>query len=263
MSQESRRPAAEGTESERPGALSRPRGRVLGDAEIARILQTAADLQERSDAFASTSAHGLTIEDLRQVAHEAGIDPKFVDIAVNQGRGPVGRQKSLLLGGPQSWRFHSEIPGDVTEEARSRLVQAVRSVMDEKGEVAEVYGRLEWRHDDTLGPVSVGISPGSGTTEIDVSANRQGEAGLIFGLGVPAGGMLGGAVVANLIGVAGTIAALPVAAAMAGVSYGVLRLGWRMRSLWWERHLQQKIEELSSTVQDITIPVEDPSGDEP
>jgi len=68
MSQESRRPAAEGTESERLGALSRPRGRMLGDAEIARILQTAADLQERSDAFASTSGLGLTIEDLRQWA---------------------------------------------------------------------------------------------------------------------------------------------------------------------------------------------------
>jgi hypothetical protein len=163
MSEQSKRSSPASGGSERPAAVSRPRSRVFGDSEIARILRTAADLQERSDSFATRAGQGLTVEDLREVAREAGIDPRFVDIAVSQGLGPVGRLSSTVLGGPQSWRFHSEIPGDLSDEDRSRLVQAVRSVMDEEGEVADVYGRLEWRHDDQLGPVTIGISPQSGT----------------------------------------------------------------------------------------------------
>ncbi len=262
MSAEGKAPTGGGEDSRKPIVALRPGGRQFGDAEVARILQTAVELQERSSTLAEHSAHGLTIEDLRQVAEEAGIDPRFVDIAVSDARGPVGRQSSSLLGGPQRWRFHAEIPGDLSEEDRSRLVQAVRSIMDEEGEVAEVYGRLEWRHDDSLGPVTVGISPKSGTTEIDVSANRGGEAGLLFAFGVPLGGLVGGSALAGMIGVAGTAAALPVVAAMAGVSYGLARLGWRMRSQWWERHLQRKIDQLSSTVQDIARLVEEPKDDD-
>ena len=229
------------------------RERVLGDAEVARILDTAADLQERSETIALSTGHGLTLEQLRQVAREAGIDPRFVDIAAAQGRGPVGRTRNLVLGGPQHWRFHSEVPGELSRNDRARLVHTVRSAMQEQGEVVEVYGRLEWRRDDTLGPVTIGISPKQGVTEIDVSANRRGEAGLLFGLGVPLGGLLGGSAVAGLIGVAGTGAAWPVAAAMAGVSYGLARLGWRFRSAWWERRLQQKVDDLSSTVQNLVF----------
>jgi hypothetical protein len=234
--------------------------KVYGEAEIARILQLAADLQERSDAIPSAPGHGLTLTDLRQVAKEAGIDPRFVDIAAARSEGLVGQRGSRLFG-RQRWHFHSEIPGNLDDGARSRLVESIRSVMNEDGEVVEVFGRLEWRHDDSLGPVSVGISENEDATMIDVSASRRGEAGFAYGFGVPAGGLLGGSVVAGMVGVAGTALALPIAIAMAGVSYWVVRLGWVARSSWWERHLQRKIERLSSTVQEMVLSNEAPEDD--
>ena len=87
MSGEQKAPTGGGEDSVRPTLTVRPAGRQFADAEIARILQTAAELQERSSVIGEASAHGLTIEDLRQVAEEAGIDPRFVDIAVTQARG--------------------------------------------------------------------------------------------------------------------------------------------------------------------------------
>jgi hypothetical protein len=256
MSEKPEKPVADSVGPE-PSKSVAKRGRVFGDAEIARILQTAADLQERADARTTGTGHGLTLDDLRKVAQEAGIDPEFVDVAVAQARGPVGKRGGAILGGPHSWRFHAEVPGELSEGDRARLVQAVRSIMDEQGEVAEVYGRLEWRYDDSLGPVTIGITPGSGGTGIDVSANRGGEAGALYGLGVSFGGLGGGAAVAGMFGLVGTAAAPLAVGAMAGVSYGLIRLGWRLRSRWWERRLQRRVDEISSTVQDLVAARED------
>ena len=253
MSEERKAPT-EGDEVGRSTPALRPPGRQFGDAEIARILQTAAELQERSSTVGDDSAHGLTIEDLRQVAREAGIDPRFVDIAVSDSREPLSRQGNALTGAPKSWRFRSEIPGEIRDDARDRVLLAVRSAMGETGTFADVYGRMEWSgqdDQDVLGSVVVGVSSRDGTTEIDISAKRGGETFLLFGLGVPVGGLTAGAAVANLLGLVGTAGAPLIAAGMVGVSYGVARLLWRVRSQWWERKLQQKVDHLSSAIQDI------------
>ena len=112
------------------------------DAETARILETAVELQERARAVGTHSAHGLTVEDLRQIAQEVGVDPRFVDIAVSDVQGPVERHKSALAGGPVGWRFHSEVVGEIDDDDRGQILQAVRSVMGAKGEFADIYGRM-------------------------------------------------------------------------------------------------------------------------
>lgn len=243
---------ARGSGPERPTSLARPAERTFDEAEVARILEVAAKLHER-DQVVPRPGRGLSLEDLREVAREAGIEPRFIDMAVSREDNPVKRSGIWGLVGPSKWQVTSEVPGELTDDDRRRLIPVLRSVMDDKGEVDEVLGRLEWRHNgDELGPVAVGIGSVDGTTEIDVSANRTGEAGLVFGLGVPMGGLLGGSVITNLLPMLDADMTLPIAVAMAGFSWLGLRVGWAIRSNWWERRIQDKTRRLSEAVRKLT-----------
>ena len=242
-------------------ARSGPQGRRFGDDEISRILQTAAELEERSHALTLDSSRGLTLEELRQVAQEAGIDPRFVDVAASHLNAPVERQESRLAGGAYMWHFQSQVDGEIRDADRDRILQAIRSVIGQKGELADVFGRMEWSHDEGSGPIIIGISSRDGRTEIDVSATKSTEAGLVHALGISFGGIFGGAALAGFLGVSGPWA-LPLVGMMGVVSYGATRLGWRMRSAWWESRLRRVIDRVSSIAQDVaTLPAGEPGDD--
>lgn len=231
-------------------AVSGRVGRRFGDEEIRGILERAADLQARSYAITRDTERGLTLEELCQVAEEAGIDPMFIDVAARDVDAPVERRDSALAGGTYQWHFRTSIPGEIGDADRERIVHAIRSTMGQKGEIADVYGRMEWSYDDSLGPVIIGIVARDGRTEVDVTAARGQEVGLLHGMGVPMGGLGGGAALAGAIGVTGP-AVLPLIAAAAGVSYCVVRVGWGARSRWWERRLRRLVDRIASVVQDV------------
>lgn len=79
-----------------------PDERRYGDDEIVRILSKATELQARAPseggAPAQTGGHGLTLAELRQVASEAGIDPRFIDLAASTLGPPAVRESSALAG---------------------------------------------------------------------------------------------------------------------------------------------------------------------
>jgi hypothetical protein len=227
-------------------------GRRFGDEEIDRILQSAAELQAGAASVERDSGRGLTLEELRQVAEEAGIDPRFIDLAATDVDGPVEKQGIGLAGGAYRWHFRTSVPGTLGDEDRERLLHAIRSVMGQKGEIADVFGRMEWSHDDGAGPIIIGISSRDGETEIDVSAVKSTEASMIHALGIPFGGVFGGAAVAGLLGLSGG-AAIPAIVVAGGASWGAARIGWKARSFWWERRLRKVIERVSSIVQDVAV----------
>lgn len=214
-------------------------------------MERAADLQERAVAVTDGAARGLTLAELRQIAEEAGIDPRFVDLASADLAAPVRGTGIALAGGPYRWRSNSTIPGEIDDSDRDRILQAIRSVFGKKGEVADVFGRMEWSFDEGTGPVIIGITSRDGVVEIDVVAEKAAEVGLIYGMLVPFGGLLGGVAVAELFVLTGGLAAIPVVAA-AGLSYLGVRIGWGMRSKWWERRIGRITERIGSIVQEVT-----------
>lgn len=224
--------------------------RRFGDEEIRSILGRAAELQERSYTIGRDPERGLTLDELRQIAAEAGIDPAFVDLAAADADAPIERNESRLAGGTYRWHFRTTVPGEVPESDRYRMLHAIRSVMGQKGEMADVYGRMEWSYDDALGPVVVGITVQDGHTEIDVTASRAGEAGLYHGMGIPMGGLTGGAALGAALGLSGP-AVVPLVVAVGGVVYGGTRVLWAARSRWWERHLRRLVDRLASVVQEV------------
>lgn len=227
----------------------RTAGRRFGDDETAKILRKAAEMQERS----LTVAHdprALTQEELRQIASEAGIDPRFIDLAVADLDSPVDYKENLLAGGPFSWHFQTTVDGEIDDADRDRILHTIRTVMGHKGEIAEVFGRMEWSRDDGTGAVIVGLSTRDGKTVIDVSAVKAMEASTVHALGIPFGGIFGGAAIAGFLGMSGGPAVLGTVGAMGVASYFATRFGWKLRARWWERRLRRVMERLTSIVQE-------------
>ncbi len=226
--------------------------RHFSDEEVARILRTAADLQERS--AAPGQGGRLTLEDLRQIAAEAGIDPRYVDMAATDSQTPAVRESSTLAGGDYSWSVHRTVYGEVAEEDRDRVVRAIRSVIRAKGELEDMYGRMEWSYNDGLGPIMVGLVSRDGMTEIDVSARRSEEVGLWYGLvGIPFGGALGGAAVASVVGVSGAPAVLPIVGLMAVTGWGGLRFLWSRLSKAWESKVNRLADAVAAAAQEVAV----------
>lgn len=243
----------------KPPARTSPQtpARRFGDEEIRRILQSAAELQERSSAGPGAVGRGLTLEELRQVASEVGIDPRFVDLAASHVDVPTQRTGSRAAGGPTRWHYRASVPGEIAQRDLDRILQVIRTTMHEKGEVAEVWGRIEWSHDE-VGSTIVGIASHDGTTEFDVTANRSDEATLIHFLGVAFGGISGAAALAAVLGISGA-GVLPLLGLMAGVSYGATRMAWKARSRWWERRLRRLMDGLSGAAHEVAqLPAPDP-----
>lgn len=236
--------------------------RRFTDEEVGKILRNAADLQERSAAApGGGSAHGLTLEDLRQVAAEAGIDPRFVEVAAADLATPLAREVSTLAGGSYAWSAHRTVPGHVREEDRDRVVRAVRGIMGQKGVVEDLYGRLEWSYDDGLGPVMVGVASRDGVTEVDVSARRGGAVGLTLGLGVPFGGMAVGGLITALLGVSGPAAVFPAIIAGGALSWAGLAAGWRVAAGRWEERVERLADAVAGASAEVAV-LEDEDGSE-
>ena len=231
-----------------PVGLARRPKRRFGDEEISDILTRAAEMQERSEVVTHGGGRGLTLEELRQVAEEAGIDPRFVELAATHADAPE-RLESKLAGGAYSWHHSASVEGEVEDRDRDRILGVIRSVMGHHGRLEDLYGRMEWRN-DAGGPLVVGVLSRDGKTEIDVSAVKAREATALFIIGVSFGGIFGGAFVSGLLGISGAMA-LPLIGAAGVVSYGAARLAWKLRSRWWERRIARLVERVSSVVQEV------------
>ncbi len=227
--------------------------RRFSDEEVARILRAASELQERS--AGPGGSRGLTLDDLRQVASEVGIDPRFIELAASDVRGQAASESNAAVGGSYAWAVHRTVPGEVDPKNLDRIIRAIRLVVGQKGEVDDVFGLMEWSYDDGLGPIMVGITCRDGVTEIDVTARRSGEVGLWFGLGVPMTGVLGGAMAKAILGMSAA-GALPAIAVMAVVGWGGTRFLWSTLAKMWER----KINRLSDAVTEAVAEVAELSG---
>jgi hypothetical protein len=159
--------------------------------------------------------------------------------------------------------------GEIADEDRGRLLEAIRAGLGHPGEVDDVFGAMEVSHNDGLGPIVVGVRSRDGRTEIDVAANRSGGVGMLYGLTIGVGGVaLGalGAILAGALGLTGPVV-LPFVLAGTGVAYVGSRVVWRFRSRAWERRLEalaHRVADAAATVGRLPAAEGEPrEGDSP
>ncbi|MBW3569501.1 MAG: hypothetical protein KY467_00205 [Gemmatimonadetes bacterium] len=199
----------------------------FSEQDAALILRQAALLDQ--GALAPRSASGYTLQELQEIAAEAGIEPRYVAAAAAQL--PVRTDSwAPVVGGATRFRAAHEVPGEIGGAAWEQVVDRVRETLRTAGRTLMLPGKLDWRsNDQPEPPFHVRVESGAGTTRIRVDADVRGPA--LVSVGLPG---LYGALIAALLGDtqlglagAGLIGAIA-GGAVAGAAAG--RMLWRYAS---------------------------------
>lgn len=201
--------------------------RRFTDKEVALILRRAADLEKRSSTSSAASARGLTLEDLKEIAREAGIDPDLVGRAVAELESPKGLESTSLLAGPGVVRREVRaIPKELSKEELADILRIVDTEVADQGTIAEALGTVRWTGKGRFLSTQVSLEPAEGETLLRVE-ERYNEAlrGILHGL--PAAYALMFSLVGALEGL--SLSALP------GTLFvlGATGLGWTLGSSIW------------------------------
>ena len=201
--------------------------RRFTDQQVAIVLRTAAELQER-DGVPAAVGKGLTQSQLEQIGAEAGIDGAAIRRAVarlDANRESEGR--SAFLGAPASVVAERVVDGEIGTEDFERFVVALRRITGQLGESTGVGRLFGWKglYDDA--PCEVSISSEAGVTTVRVRLSGENHImgqfmvkGMLGGVG---GGIVVGGFSSMVIGGAGLV----VSAAILGASYVMARRGFQ------------------------------------
>lgn len=200
----------------------------FSDEEFALILRRATELHGRTlpAPAGEDRSQGMSIVEIKAIAAEAGIDPELVEraaVAIARERATPDRPLA------EKFVLSDSLPGQMSDEDRVRVVQAIRSASLQHGEAEFSPTGLEWSNSSgETTRLHVSVHSLEGRNEVTVAVDRTASAVLthIFPT-------LGG----FLIGVATAASIEPAAAvgisfllAGAGTGLGVARTIWRVNS---------------------------------
>ena len=183
--------------------------RRFTDEEVRKILKKAV---ERTSSKAPVKREGLSLEELKSIAGEVGIDPHRVESAARAVALGEGNQPNRFFGGPMYLDFEWKVEGELDPKDTPEVLSLIRRIMGAQGEVDEIHGSLEWRAKGDSGERYVTVTPRDGIITIRSSANLTNAAVVTF---LPAG----------LIGVLGSVIAFITAANNASAVGMVIGLG--------------------------------------
>ncbi|MGH7461181.1 MAG: hypothetical protein ACREMA_09150 [Longimicrobiales bacterium] len=197
--------------------------RRYSDEELRRILAEATRLEQQSDRIAS-SQQGLTLGEIREIAHEVGIDPADVDRAAAN---LVASESSEPAAAPRigfTRVLHEEmvIARPLTDREIQLIGSQLQRVLGHRGTLNYSPEWVEWR--DHKQRLYIAIVRGRDKTRGRVIADQSGE-------------LIGGSVVIGSVGLLGVPAlfeagwATPLlVAAGATVGFFTVYSRWRTRS---------------------------------
>ena len=224
--------------------------RRYSDEEFALILRKATELQEGG--AKPVPRTGMSLEEIRSIAVEAGIDPEKVAQAASLlSRSDQPGTAVRLFGGPSSYHLEHTAQGEISQEDMGRLLEVIRRATRDQGHATSVLDALEWKTIGQTSQIHVNVTPRDGETTIQIMADRGATGILTFvGSGLPwliAAVAIGdGLDVASVAGVAGILAGA------AGGAFLTFRTFWKSTTAGFRRKLAGLMEDLSSAVEDAT-----------
>ncbi len=181
--------------------------RRFDEREVALILREATRVVRGSEAgsvdpLTLGAGDGLTLEELKEIASEVGIDPSRVDQAA---RSLLVRPRpspfQMFLGTPAQIRIQSELPAKLDDKDLSEALFEIRSVMSVQGTPAGSPGAWEWTSGSELGGRHVTIARTSTGTRLDVTGDFGNAARGAAGVGAVVAGV-------GAVGVTAAVAAV-------------------------------------------------------
>lgn len=192
--------------------------RRFDEREVAEILSRATEVRTPQALSPQATSDGLTLEEVKEIASEAGIDLARVEEAANGLVRPVPSSRlDLFVGAPTSVRYEAEIDSVIDDDDRSEIVRLIRATLDRQGVAGGHGDTLEWMDQDGFGGCTVTVSPTASGTRVEVAGRfdtaASGAAGVTGVTG--AVGAIGTAIVVASGGPAGWLLVPATLAAMA------------------------------------------------
>jgi hypothetical protein len=185
--------------------------RRYDEQEVGRLLKRATELQQRAPARMRPA--GLTLDELADIAAEAGIDVALLRQAAleldTQPAGPGSRVGVALAGAPLRFVLERTLPFETPARAFAELLPALQAASGGSGQAGVVGRTLTWTATTAGDPhgLQVTIAVRSGTTVVRIEERHTALAGaLIGGVGAGVGGGVGIGVGGTIGGVLGSVA---------------------------------------------------------
>ena len=115
--------------------------RQFTEEEAQRVFARLAELQGQGHGDDRT----LSIDELKEAARAAGLDPSLVERAVRDVEAPPERRRTLF-GAPVEVVQTRVVPGTLTDDVWAQMVAALRTEFDAVGMAGELGRTREWTH---------------------------------------------------------------------------------------------------------------------
>ncbi len=221
-------------------------GRRYSDEEFALILRRASEISEVGDA---RPGGGLSLSEIQQIAGEAGIDPTAVARAAAGLPEQSHDRLVAFFGGPARYRHERTLPGKVSEEAQSRILQAIRRAAGHQGKTEHVLDSLEWQTIEEPSQIFVNVSARDTGTTIEVLGDRRTAYALTYFIPTFAA-LLGSLIlVAKVIEPTTALGVAGIFGSTLGSAFIVARTIWSRTSVAFRRKLGAIMDEASRTAE--------------
>jgi hypothetical protein len=200
--------------------------RRFSDKEVALVLRRAIELEAASPSSEIQTTRGLTLEELRDVAREAGINPNLVTRAAAE-LSEKPELEPFSIGGPSPVKKEVRVlPGEASREDMGELMRVVDAEVAAQGTVVEALGAVRWTSNGRFLNTQVSLEPADGETLLRVE-ERYSETVRGPLHGIPTAWAL---IIGLAVGLEGLSLALPIALVVAAV---LGMLGWGVGDLVW------------------------------
>lgn len=149
--------------------------------EVSGILKRAAELEHRDRV--GEDGIGLTLQELQEISREVGIDPKYVQQALDEreNAAPAGTSFLTLLGGPFSHMLTVTADGTLDDDTWEEAVSEIRRIHGGIGKTGRLGHTYEWeQRKQEVGYVQISLSPKGNRTRIRISANYRYHAIIVY-----------------------------------------------------------------------------------
>jgi hypothetical protein len=167
----------------------------------------------------------MTLEEMKAIAQEVGIEPRAVEWAVRSMARPSERRIHALLGGATRYRLEDSVPGSLPEESFPGIVDAIRRVAEHHGEADSELGSLAWKTTGEVTQIHVVVRPESDHASVQVSADRSGAFIMTWFFSL-AGGMLGAGIIGAVTEPTTVLGGVSVFLGMTVAGLGTARTLW-------------------------------------
>ena len=143
--------------------------KLYDSKEVRAILKIAA---ENSSSDEPDKQMGLTIDELRQLASEVGIDPEQITVAAAEIEANIGMLQRSFWGGPFSYSTQVMVQNEITVGQWEEMLLSIRDFFKSTGKVTTRHSVYEWSSPwDSSNSAQVTALKRNGSTKINLNWN--------------------------------------------------------------------------------------------